>query len=110
MAHFKTVHTSDITSRVTLAHKPLPMMNPWLELAGWVLRGKADLFLLLRRNELLPFTDTCFNRGSTEWQTYALKWRQHSTTPIKDTAICTRIYFLTSLSSKTEYPQHYKLH
>jgi len=36
-------------------------MNPWLELAGRVLRGKADLFLLLRRNELLPFTDTCFN-------------------------------------------------
>lgn len=51
MAHFKTVHTSDITSGVTLAHKekPLPIMNPWLELAGPVLRGKADLFLLLRR-------------------------------------------------------------
>lgn len=51
MAHFKTVHTSDITSGVTLAHKekPLPIMNPWLELAGPMLRGKADLFLLLRR-------------------------------------------------------------
>lgn len=29
MAHFKTVHTLDITSGVTLAHKekPLPIMN-----------------------------------------------------------------------------------
>lgn len=92
--------------RVTLAHrKTLPIMNPWLELAGPVLRGKADLLFYYRRNELYCLLQIHVLTGLSKVADLCIEsGEQHSTTPIKDKAkaICTLICFLTLLSPKTD--------